>query len=73
MIPTETQEPVGNSPMDSTNTHEPAGTRRRRTRASWAVEREMIEIPILTPGVPTETQELVGNSPMTTTVTQEHV
>ena len=73
MLPTETQEPVGNSPMDSTNTQEPTGTKRRRTKASWEIERVTIEIPFLTPMAPTETQEPMGNSPMVATTTQEHV
>ena len=55
MIPTETQEPVGNFPMDHIDTQEPTGTRRRRMRASWASEREMIEINILTSRASIET------------------
>ena len=74
MLPIETQEPVGNLPMDATVTQEPIGTqgessRRRITRDYWVVERERIEIPILKPRVPTETQEPVGNSPMVATIT----
>ena len=76
ILPTETQELVGNSLMDATVTQEHVGTkressRRRRTRDSWVVERERIEITILKPRVPTETQEPLGNLPMVNIATQE--
>ena len=47
MLPTETQEPMGNLLMDPTVTQDPVGTqgepsRRRRTRDSWEAETETI-------------------------------
>ena len=78
ILPTETQEPVGNLPMETTVIQEPAETqgessKRRRTKVSWETEVASIEIPILRPRLPTETQEPVGNLPTEATVTQETV